>query len=247
MINYSFVRVVCAPLLHNESQWRLTKNAEQRVDSRKRLAKAKRFTVASIRRVCPSTSPFLSLSAAECSMSYSDNQHIKVFRIAVLVSGSGRSLQNLCERIHADHLHGCEISLVIASKPSAGALQRAENFGVPTRVIKQKDFNGNIDAFSEAISHVLDEFRVDLVIMAGWMHFYQIPARYDGRVINIHPSLIPSFCGKGFYGNRVHEAVVSDHLCLLTVHAVDILTTDCSCFRILRSSSVPRLVVVLSI
>lgn len=212
MVNYSFVGVIYAPLLHNGSKWRLARNEERRTDTSKRLEKARSFTPPSKRRVRFSTSPFLSLNAAECSMSETQNAQSELLRIAVLVSGSGRSLQNLCEKVHSDHLRGCEISLVIASKPSAGAIQRAENFGVPTRVVRQKDFNGNIEAFSDAISHVLDEFQVDLVIMAGWMHFYQIPTRYDGRVINIHPSLIPSFCGKGYYGSRVHEAVVSNLL-----------------------------------
>ncbi|KAI0560038.1 Formyl transferase [Gracilaria domingensis] len=126
-----------------------------------------------------------------------------------MVSGSGRSLQNVCEQITSGQMEGCQVNLVIASKPTAGAISRAEHFGVPTRVVRQKDYDGNVESFSGAISHLLDEFKIDLVVMAGWMHFYLIPPRYDGKVINIHPSLIPSFCGKGYYGNLVHEAVVS--------------------------------------
>lgn len=130
-------------------------------------------------------------------------------KLAVLVSGSGRSLENICERIDRGALTGCQVSLVIASKSTAGAIQKAERFGISTRVLRFKDFEKSIGLFSDAISSVLDEFGVDLVILAGWMHFYHIPPRYEGKVINIHPSLIPAFCGKGYYGHYVHQAVVS--------------------------------------
>lgn len=130
-------------------------------------------------------------------------------KIAVLISGGGRSLENICERIEAGTLTGCEISVVIASKKSAGGIQRAERFGIPTRVLRMRDFDNNTELFSCKVSNLLDEFSVDLVVLAGWMHFYLIPPRYEGKVINIHPSLIPAFCGKGYYGQRVHDAVVS--------------------------------------
>lgn len=131
-------------------------------------------------------------------------------KVAVLISGSGRSLENLCERINAGTLTGCNISLALASKKSAGGIARAENFGIPTRVLRLRDFDDNSEQFSDSISNLLDEFAVDLVVLAGWMHFYLIPPRYEGKVINIHPSLIPAFCGKGYYGHRVHDAVVSN-------------------------------------
>lgn len=133
-------------------------------------------------------------------------------KIGILVSGGGRSLQNLCERIHDSKLENCEISVVVASRKTAKAIQKAENFGVPTRVLRAKDFDQDTKLFSEAITDVMDEFEVDLIVMAGWMHFFLIPQRYYNRVINIHPSLIPSFCGKGYYGDHVHEAVVSRRL-----------------------------------
>lgn len=129
-------------------------------------------------------------------------------KIAVLVSGGGRSLENVCEKIDAGTLTGCEVSLVIASKKTAGAIEKAERFGIPTRVLRLKDFERSTELFSDAISNVLDEYDVDLVVLAGWMHFYLIPSRYEGHVINIHPSLIPAFCGKGYFGHHVHEAVV---------------------------------------
>eukprot|EP00737_Agarophyton_chilense_P003997 gb/GEZJ01004842.1/.p1 GENE.gb/GEZJ01004842.1/~~gb/GEZJ01004842.1/.p1 ORF type:complete len:234 (+),score=18.85 gb/GEZJ01004842.1/:418-1119(+) len=147
--------------------------------------------------------------SVRCSLSKAKASHKKLLRIAVMVSGGGRSLQNICEQIHTGQMKGCQVCLVIASKPSAGALTRAQHFGIPTRTVRQRDFDGNTDHFSKAISHLFDEFKIDLVVMAGWMHFYQIPPRYSGKVINIHPSLIPSFCGKGYYGGRVHDAVVS--------------------------------------
>lgn len=129
--------------------------------------------------------------------------------VAVLVSGSGRSLENLCEKVEDGSLSGCNMKLVISSKKTAGAIARAEKYSILAKVLRLKDFESDTEAFSEAISNSFDEIEADLVIMAGWMHFYKIPPRYDGKVINIHPSLIPAFCGQGFYGHRVHEAVVS--------------------------------------
>lgn len=126
----------------------------------------------------------------------------------VLVSGGGRSLENICARIADGRLTGLSVSVVIASKKTAGALARAEKFDIPSRVVRPRDFDHDSDRFSEALSTVLDEFQVDLVVLAGWMHFYRIPDRFSERVVNIHPSLIPSFCGKGFYGHYVHQAVL---------------------------------------
>lgn len=134
------------------------------------------------------------------------NENLK--RLAVLVSGGGRSVENICERIDSGRLCRCEVSVVVCSKQSAGAIDRVSRFGIPTRVVRLIDYDKSVEKFSNAVSDVLDAFNVDLVVMAGWMHFYRIPDRYLGRVINIHPSLIPAFCGKGFYGTRVHEAVV---------------------------------------
>lgn len=132
-----------------------------------------------------------------------------VLRTGVLVSGGGRSLQNICERIEHGSLTGVTVSVVVASKSTAGALARAERFGIQTRVLEAKDYAKDTNDYSDAISNVLDEFKIDLVVLAGWIHFFMIPKRYMHKVINIHPSLIPSFCGKGYYGDRVHEAVVS--------------------------------------
>ena len=132
----------------------------------------------------------------------------RVRSLAVMVSGSGRSLQNLIDKISDGTLTNCSIDLVICSKASASAVDRAAERNIPTVVLQLKDFN-DTQAFSDAISNQFDTINPHLIVMAGWMHFYQIPDRYIGKVINIHPSLIPAFCGKGYYGSRVHRAVVS--------------------------------------
>lgn len=127
----------------------------------------------------------------------------------MLVSGGGRSLANLCERINNESLRNVSICAVIASKKTAGGISVAESFGLPVHVVREKDFEKGTSGFSDAITAIADKYSVDIVVLAGWMHFYTIPDQYLGRVINIHPSLIPAFCGKGYFGNRVHAAVVS--------------------------------------
>lgn len=134
---------------------------------------------------------------------------IQLRRLGVLVSGGGRSVENLCQAIVNGKLVRCEIAVVIASKNNAGAIERVKPFGVPTHVFRPIDYDKDTARFSDAISTMLDQFSVDFVVMAGWMHFYLIPDRYLSKVLNIHPSLIPSFCGRGYYGSRVHQAVVS--------------------------------------
>lgn len=129
-------------------------------------------------------------------------------RLGVMASGGGRSVENLCELIDRGKLKRCEIVMMIASKSNAGALERVQRFGITTKVMRPRDYDDS-SSFSQAISSVFDDFAVDFIVMAGWMHFYVIPDRYLSKVINIHPSLIPSFCGKGYYGDRVHKAVVS--------------------------------------
>jgi hypothetical protein len=126
----------------------------------------------------------------------------------VLVSGSGRSLENICQLSQAGHLTGIDVNVVIASKVSAGALKHAYRVGIEYRVIRHRDYDPDSDQCSDAISSVLHESRVYFVVLAGWMHFYRIPDEFANKVVNIHPSLIKAFCGKGYYGHRVHEAVV---------------------------------------
>lgn len=133
-------------------------------------------------------------------------------RTAVLVSGGGRSLVNLLERLADGRLSRLSIVLVIASKASAGALRHAAAAGIPTAVVSPRDHRSAADpaaSHSAAVSAALDGAGVGLVVLAGWLHFYAIPDRYAGRVLNVHPSLIPAFCGRGYYGGHVHAAVVA--------------------------------------
>lgn len=139
------------------------------------------------------------------------NVSIKPTRIAVLVSGGGRSLENLCEHITRKLLTNVSICTVIASKPTAGAIGIAESYGLPVHVLSAKEYPSNGYEYSDAITEVLDACDPSLVVMAGWMYFYRIPTHLAGKVLNIHPSLIPAFCGKGYYGNKVHRAAVCEN------------------------------------
>src|SRR6266542_2288745 len=128
--------------------------------------------------------------------------------LAVLVSGGGTTLQNLIDQIDTGVLHA-RISLVIASGPEIRAIERAKSANVPHKVIVPGEF-GSVSAFSEAVFSQCDQTPGALVCLAGWLSLLDIPARYEGRVMNIHPALLPSpFGGKGMYGLRVHEAVLN--------------------------------------
>ncbi len=142
-------------------------------------------------------------------------------RIAVLISGTGRSLDNMLKRIAAGQLH-CDIRLVISSTPDARGLQFAERAAVPAAVFQRRDFPSQ-DDYSRTVFERVREARVDLVALAGFLKQLTIPDDFAGRVVNIHPALVPSFCGKGFYGHHVHEAVLAYGVKLsgCTVHFVD--------------------------
>ena len=145
----------------------------------------------------------------------------KNLAIAVLISGAGRSLKNLIDRA-ADGRLAVDIRLVVASKPSAGGLDFARTAGIPTDVVVRSKLSSDED-FSREMFQRIRAADVDYVVLAGFMKFLPIPADFERRVINIHPALIPNFCGQGFYGHHVHEAVidagVSESGC--TVHFVD--------------------------
>ncbi len=142
-------------------------------------------------------------------------------RIVVLISGGGTTLRNLIERIEAGSL-SAEIPLVIASNPGAGGLKFADDAGIPHRVVVRKDYDSQ-DAFSRTIFDGCREVEADLVAMAGFMKRITIPDDFSNRVTNIHPALIPAFCGEGFYGHHVHEAVLQYGVKLsgCTVHFAD--------------------------
>ena len=142
-------------------------------------------------------------------------------RVAVLLSGEGTSLENLCERIDAGALPA-QVVLVIASKERAGGLARAERRGIPAVAVPRRTF-ADVHAFNDALHAELDKHAVDLVALLGFLSIFELRGRYLGRAINTHPALIPAFCGEGFYGHRVHEAVLAAGVKLsgATVHFCD--------------------------
>lgn len=131
-------------------------------------------------------------------------------KIAVLVSGGGTNLQALIDAEKAQKLVSGKISLVISSSPTAYALTRAKEAGIPSAVACKKEL-GSQEAFEEKIVSLLEKYDIDLIVLAGFMSILSegFTSRYPKRIINVHPSLIPSFCGKGFYGLRVHEAALA--------------------------------------
>ena len=131
-------------------------------------------------------------------------------RIAVLVSGGGTNLQALLEAEDAGLIPHGEIALVISNNPDAYALQRARAFGVPAGVITRAEC-GSQEAFEDTLQAVLERNGTDLIILAGFMSILseKFTSKWPKRIINVHPSLIPSFCGAGFYGLKVHEAALA--------------------------------------
>ncbi len=131
-------------------------------------------------------------------------------RIAVLVSGGGTNLQAILESERRGENPNGQVALVVASKPGVYALTRAEQFGVPTAVVARRDY-ADSEAFDAALLDVLAGHNIDLVVLAGFLSVLgpSVIAAYPNRILNVHPSLIPSFCGPGFYGLRVHEAALA--------------------------------------
>ena len=145
----------------------------------------------------------------------------KPIRVAVLISGSGRTLKNFIE-LSTEGLLPLDICLVISSTPQAGGLQHAQNANIPTQDF-QRGKSASNEAYGNAIFNACREAKVDYVLMAGFLKLAPVPKDFEGRVLNIHPSLIPSFCGHGMYGQRVHQAVLDygAKLAGCTVHFVD--------------------------
>jgi formyltetrahydrofolate-dependent phosphoribosylglycinamide formyltransferase len=144
-----------------------------------------------------------------------------LLKLAVLASGSGTTLQNFIDQIAAKRLDA-KIELVIGSKPGLVALDRADKANIRGEVVERKPFP-DVASFSRRIFQLIDEAKVDLVCLAGWLCLLDVPEKWLGKVMNIHPALLPSFGGKGMYGHRVHQAVI-DHGCKVsgcTVHFVD--------------------------
>lgn len=129
-------------------------------------------------------------------------------RIGVLLSGNGTTLQNLLDRIADGRLPGVRVALVVSNRGDAFGLTRAERAGIPTAVIERRDCPTRED-FGRAIFALCRAEQIDLVCLAGFLQLLPIPDDYLGRVMNIHPALIPAFCGKGYYGHYVHEAALA--------------------------------------
>ena len=159
-------------------------------------------------------------------------------RIAVLVSGGGTNLQALIDAEKTGMFGESRISLVVASKPAVYALERAANHGIASRVLARKDY-ADIASYSRALADLLTEERIDLVVLAGFLTIIdeQVYAAFPNRIINVHPALIPSFCGKGFYGLHVHEAALEKGVKVsgATVH---IVTPECDAGPIILQKAV---------
>jgi phosphoribosylglycinamide formyltransferase-1 len=131
-------------------------------------------------------------------------------RVAVLVSGGGTNLQAILDAAHSGMIRSAEVVLVVSSQPGVYALERAKRAGVPSAVLRKQELGGQA-GFETALLELLRAYRVDLIVLAGFLSILSndFTSQYDHRILNVHPSLIPSFCGKGYYGLKVHEAALS--------------------------------------
>ena len=147
-----------------------------------------------------------------------------MLRIGVLVSGGGTNLQAIIDSVENGTITNTEIVVVISNNAGAYALERAKNHGIAAECISPKSYETR-ELFNEALLERIDSYNLDLIVLAGFL--VNIPAamvqKYPNRIVNIHPSLIPSFCGKGFYGLKVHEGVLArgNKVTGATVHFVD--------------------------
>jgi phosphoribosylglycinamide formyltransferase-1 len=158
--------------------------------------------------------------------------------IAVLVSGGGTNLQALIDAEKRGELGNGKITLVLASKPGVYALERAKNNAIESAVLSRKDY-ASIADYSKAIADTLESAKADLVVLAGFLTIIdeQVYERFPNRILNVHPALIPSFCGKGYYGLRVHEAALEKGVKVsgATVH---IVTPECDAGPIVLQKAV---------
>ena len=163
---------------------------------------------------------------------------MKKTRIAVLVSGGGTNLQALIDAQARGELGGGSIELVIASKPDVYALERAAKAGIEGRVLARKNYD-SIAAYSKALADEMVAAKIDLVVLAGFLTIIdeQVYNAFPNRILNVHPALIPSFCGKGYYGLHVHEAALEKGVKVsgATVH---IVTPECDAGPIVLQKAV---------
>ena len=148
----------------------------------------------------------------------------KMARVAVLVSGGGTNLQAIIDAERSGVITSGKVVVVISSKPDAYAIKRANNAGIPAVAVTKKQCATQTE-FEKKIISVLEEYKIDLIVLAGFMSILSedFTKRYPKRIINVHPSLIPSFCGEGFYGLRVHESALAKGVKVTgaTVHFVN--------------------------
>ena len=162
----------------------------------------------------------------------------KITKIGVLVSGGGTNLQALIDAEKRGELGSGHIALVIASKPGVYALERAADNGIDSLVLARKEYD-SIAAYSKALAEALEAAEIDLVVLAGFLTIIdeQVYERFPNRILNVHPALIPSFCGKGYYGLYVHEAALKKGVRIsgATVH---IVTPECDAGPIVLQKAV---------
>lgn len=148
-----------------------------------------------------------------------------MLKIGVLVSGGGTNLQAIIDKINSGYLKNCEISTVVSSKAGVFALERAEKNGIPSVCISRKTYD-SMENYDDALIEHFDNYKVDLIVMAGFLSMVggRLNSVYKNRMINIHPSLIPSFCGKGFYGIVPHQKALEYGVKVTgaTVHFVEL-------------------------
>jgi formyltetrahydrofolate-dependent phosphoribosylglycinamide formyltransferase len=142
-------------------------------------------------------------------------------RLAVLLSGQGTTLQNLIEAIEAAKLDAT-IALVVSSRPEAYGLERARRHGLEAVCLPRRTFHDR-QTYDAELNRLIDQYQPELIALAGYLHLFRFACHYRGRVMNVHPSLIPAFCGQGLYGMRVHQAVLEYGVKLTgcTVHFAD--------------------------
>lgn len=144
-----------------------------------------------------------------------------MLRLAILLSGSGSTLQNFLDRTAAGQL-AARVEVVVSSRAGVRGLERARAAGVPAVTVARREI-ADVERFNDALHAALEPYDVDLVLLAGFLSPFRLRGRYTGRVMNVHPALIPAFSGPGFYGRRVHEAVLAAGVRLsgCTVHFAD--------------------------
>lgn len=147
-----------------------------------------------------------------------------MLKIVVLVSGGGTNLQSIIDSIRIGRITNTEIVGVISNKTDAYALKRASNYGISSSCVSPKDYEKR-EEFNQALLQVVDSYSPDLIVLAGFLVILpeNLVKKYTNKIINVHPSLIPSFCGDGYYGLKVHEAVLArgNKITGATVHFVD--------------------------